>query len=387
MSRSPTVVQYWAGCPRSANAKWRRFLAIVQRCRAEGWRSCLIWSQMPEDSALVAPFREASCDIVLQPRSRGNFDRASAWRTYRLLRRLQCDVFHCYNDHTSPLIGAALARVPVRVWSKLAMSPFYERGIQPTGLHRLAVSSRLSCSLATRVLARSEAVKQELIAEGARPENIQITSVDVDVSLYQGDSTSDLRNELGLSPSNVIITAVGHAVPVKGWDVLLNSFRYIHRAHPEARLLLVGQIPSANEHMFAESLREKANQSDLADCVRFLGRRDDIPAIMLGSDIFVMPSRSEGQPGALAEALAAGLPCVATRAGGIPELIEDGSNGLLVDREDEDALAKAVVTLIDDKELQQDLSVQARLSAAHFDIGPSTERLMRVYMDLMVGNG
>ena len=195
MSRPVTVVQYWAGSPKSPNSKWQRFLAIIQRCREQGWRNYLVWSRMPENPALSEPIKKAGCEIILQPRSRRNFDVGSVWRTYKLLRRLKCDVFHCYNDHTSPLIGAALAGVPVRIWSKLAMSPYYEKNIGPKGLQRLALSSRVSCALSIRVLARSKAVRQELLADGAAPDKILITPVDVDTLLYGNISASDLRSD------------------------------------------------------------------------------------------------------------------------------------------------------------------------------------------------
>jgi len=149
MSRPITVVQYWAGCPKSPNSKWQRFLAIIQRCQEQGWRNYLVWSGMPENPALVEPFKEAGCEIILQPRSRRNFDFGSVWRTYRLLRSLKCDVFHCHNDHTSPLIGAA--------------SPYYEKGVSPKSLHRLMPSTRVSCICAHRILAISDEVGRELI--------------------------------------------------------------------------------------------------------------------------------------------------------------------------------------------------------------------------------
>ena len=360
MTKPITVVQYWAGCPRSANSKWRRFLAIVQRCQEQGWRNYLIWSTLPENPALVEPFREVGCEIILQSRSRGNFDLTGIWRTYTMLRRLKCDVFHCYNDHTSPLIGAVMARVPVRVWSKLAMSSYYERGVEAKGLHRLALSSKISCALSTRVLARSEAVKQELIAEGAMPDKISVSPVDVDVSLYADVSALDLKEELGYAESCLIVTSVGHAVPVKGWDILISSFSNIVRRYPDARLLLVGDIPSGNETAFAESLRARVRQNGLDDKVRFLGHRDDIPRILAMSDVFVLPSRSEGQPGALLEAMATGLPCVGTRVGGIPELIENDYDGLLVGRDNADDLTFAITKLLADRALRETLGRRAR---------------------------
>jgi len=383
MSRPVTVVQYWSGCPKSPNSKWQRFLAIIQRCQQQGWRNYLVWSRMPENPALVEPFREAGCEIILQPRSRRNFDVGSVWRAYKLLRHLKCDVFHCYNDHTSPLIGAALARVSVRIWSKLAMSSYYEKGTRPRGLHRLMPSTRVSCTLSTRVLARSNAVREELIADGATPSKILITPVDVDTLLYGNSSELDLRSQLGYSKSDLIIASIGHAVPVKGWDLLLSSFERIVREQPEARLLFVGSIPSGNKVAFAKSLQDQVKQNGLSDRVCFLGHRGDIARILAISDIFVLPSRSEGQPGALVEAMASGLPCVATKVGGVPEVITDRNDGLLVDREDVGGLTCAITNLLENKNIRTELSERSKETAKRFDITRSTERLFGFYLDLI----
>lgn len=382
MTRPVTAVQYWAGCPKAPNSKWQRFLAIIRKCREQGWQNCLVWSKMPENTALVEPFREAGCKVILQPRSRRNFDIGSVWRTYKLMRRLNCGIFHCYNDHTSPLIGAALAGVPVRIWSKLAMSPYYEKNIRPKGLRRLALSSRLSCALSTRVLVRSKAVRQELIADGAVPCKISITPVDVDITLYGDASELDMRAEMGYSKSDLIITTVGHAVPVKGWDILLSSFEDIAREKPEARLLFAGSINSSHETTFAKSLQDRVRQNGLSDRVCFLGQRDDIARILAISDVFVLPSRSEGQPGALVEAMASGLPCVGTRVGGVPEVITDGHDGFLVGWEDVGAMTQAITRLLENKNLSKSLGENAKETARRFDISVSTEKLFKLYMDL-----
>jgi len=337
---------------------------------------------MPSNSVLVEPFREAGCEIIIQPRSRGNFDLLSIWRNFKLLRRLRCDIFHCHNDHTSPLISAALASVPVRVWSKLAMSSYYEKGIRPKGLHRLALSSRVSCTLSTRVLARSNAVREELIADGATPGKISITPVDVDIALYGNISEPDFRSKIGFSKSDLIITSVGHAVPVKGWDLLLSSFEDIAQENPEAILLFVGSIPSSNEIIFSKSLQDRVNLNGLSDKVFFLGHRDDIPRILAISDVFVLPSRSEGQPGALVEAMASSLPCVGTKVGGVPEVITDGHDGLLVNREDVGAMTQAITRLLENNNLRKSLGETAKETAKSFDITVSTERLFNVYMKL-----
>jgi glycosyltransferase involved in cell wall biosynthesis len=122
----------------------------------------------------------------------------------------------------------------------------------------------------------------------------------------------------------------------------------------------------------------------LNDKVRFLGHRDDIPCILAITDVFVLPSRSEGQPGALVEAMASGLPCVGTRVGGVPEVITDGHDGLLVGGGDVGAMTQAIAKLLENRNLRKILGDNAKETAKRFDITASTKKLFKVYMDLFL---
>ena len=376
MSRPITVVQYWAGCPKSPNSKWQRFLAIIQRCQEQGWRNYLVWSRMPENLALVGPFRKAGCEIILQPRSRRNFDVASIWLTYKLLRRLKCDIFHCYNDHTSPLIGAALAGVPVRIWSKLAMSPYYEKGVSPRGLHRLMPGIRVTCFCAHRIIAISEKVRQELIESGGPSKQIDTVYVPVDYHRFANAAKGNIRQELCFDQSHIIITSVGHAVPVKGWDVTIKAFVQVHKQIPNARMILVGDRTSLE---YYNQLTGLVKQYEMEENIKFTGKRDDIPEILKASDIFILPSRSEGLSLALIEAMAAGLPCVAARVGGIPEVINHRENGLLFERESVEELTGHLVRLIEDRSLRTKIASQASNRATAFSIQAYVDKVFECY--------
>jgi len=383
MSQAITLVQYWGGCPQTPNSKWQRFLHLLRTCAARGWRTYLVWSRMPQDRALSRPFLHFGCEIVFQPQARGQFDPACIWRTYRLLRRVHCDVFHCHNTHTSPLIAAALAGVPVRIWSKLAMSPYYERGESRRGLHRLQLSNRVSVALAHRVLCISHAVLEELVHDGVRSGKLVVAPAPVDVGVYALASGDGVRAELGFDDADVLITTVGQAVPVKGWDVLIRAFAAVLKAAPQARLLLVGSTEAACETEFATGLRKLVEELALGARVRFLGQRKDIPRILAASDVFAFPSRSEGQGLALTEALACGLPCVASRAGGIVDLIQDHVNGLLVDPESPAALAQSLITVIRDPELRARLKSVARDSVCQLDLKAATALQVEFYQALL----
>lgn len=380
------VVHHWAGCPKSANSKWQRFLAVVQRCHQEGWRNCLVLSRMPDDSALVEPFTDAGCEIVLQPRSRGNFDAASIWRTWRLLHRLKCDVFHCHNDHTSPLIGAALARVPVRIWSKLSMSSHYETGEAPSGLQGLCLSNRISSRCSHRILALTEAVRKEFISQGGSARKTIVVPGPVDVERFAGASGDGLREKLGLTDSDMVLTAVGHAVPVKGWDILVRAFAQLAVDRSNLHLLLVGSTNTPEEAAFAEGLRCMARKAGCADRVHLLSHRHDIPEILKASDIFVFPSRSDGQGLALVEAMAAGLPCAAAKVGGIPDVVTDGEDGLLFERENAQDLTSQLLRVIGNEPLRMRLSLQASRRAEAFSLKAYVDTVFTCYRSSLNGS-
>jgi len=383
MSRPITIVHYWAGCPKSQNSKWQRFLATIQRCHEQGWMNYLVWSRMPENPALVEPFREAGCEIIIQRRSRGNLDFTSAWRTYKLLRRLNCDIFHCHNDHTSPLIGAALAGIPVRIWSKLAMSPYYEERVSAKGLHRLMVSTRASCLCAHRILAISDRVGRELIDTAGFGKKIDTVYVPVDYHRFANAAKGNIRQELGFDQSHVIITSVGRAIPVKGWDIAVRAFAKVHDVILNARLVFIGSTTSSEETRFFQQLTDLIKHYKLSKYVYFLGHRDDIPKILKASDVFILPSRSEGLCLALIEAMAARLPCVAARVGGVPEVIHHKENGLLFERESVEELADHMERLIEDRSLRTKIATQATERARTFNTQIYVDKIFECYRSLL----
>lgn len=380
MNKSLSIVHFWAGCPKSPNSKWQRFLEVVKRCNKEGWKNYLILSKMPENPALYEPFVKQGCEIILQKRSKGNFDPGSIWRTYKLLRCLKCDVFHCHNDHTSPLIGAALAGVPVRIWSKLAMSSDYETNSNPKGMRRLMPSTRISCLLAHRILAISNGVGRELIDTVGFDKKIEIVYVPVDFQRFANASKGNIRKEMGFSESDIVITSVAHAVPVKGWDIAIKAFAQVSRKISNARMLLVGDKTSLD---YFNQLEELIKQYKLQDTVKFTGKRDDIPEILKASDIFILPSRSDGLCCALIEASSSGLPCIASNVGGLPEVISHNENGLLFEREDSHELAKLIIKLIEDTTFSDKLAQKALINAKDFNLELYVEKIINTYRSFL----
>lgn len=163
-----------------------------------------------------------------------------------------------------------------------------------------------------------------------------------------------LRRGLGLDDAHVVILSVGRLVPQKGYDCALDLFESLNRWHPDTRLLIAGDGPER------PGLAARIRDRKLESKATLLGSRADVPDLLAAADIYLSTSRHEGMSNSIMEAMAAGLPIVATGVGGTPELIEDGQSGwLFPPREVEQALAR-LSALVTDQALRARLGAGAR---------------------------
>jgi glycosyltransferase involved in cell wall biosynthesis len=378
----PTLVRYWASFLKSER-HGVRIAAYFARTAAEGWRQILVCEREPDDPAWAQPLRSLGVQITYLPRARGNFDPRCIARTFDLCRRERPDVFHCDNTHTSPLIGAWLAGVKVRLWTKHAMEPAFESGGPPRLRDRLAMSLRLSTFLATRTLPISQAMQQELIDKGIPASRLHLLQLPVETNTAPSPRAA-ARARFGYVPDDLVILAIGRSARVKGWDVLLRAFAAVHAANPRARLLLVGGTDNPDERELHEELRRFIDQRDLGPFVTFTGRLANISDPLGAADLFVLPSRSEGYSLALVEALRAGLPSIASSSvAGALELIVDGHNGLIFPREDDAALARIILDVTADSALMRALASTAPRDVGAPTLDEHSEALYRLYGSLL----
>jgi glycosyltransferase involved in cell wall biosynthesis len=327
-------------------------------------------------------------DVEYLDRPRGRFSLRAIHQAYALCRRVGCDVFQCDNIHTSPLIGAFLARVPVRVWFKRSMEPAYEECRSRTLRDRIAISVRVSSALATRVATVSGAVRDELVHMGISADKIVVINNVVPRPSWPLPDRSRARAEAGYGKDDIVFCTVGHAVPVKGWDVLVDAFGELARERADVRLQLAGSTNAPHELACYEALRRRVADSGLMDLVRFTGHSTDVPGFLAAADVFVLPSRSEGNSNALNEAFAAGLPCISTRVGNAENLIREGISGLTVEREDARALATAMRRLAEDAALRRRLADGTRLPVdSPSSITAYNQEVLRLYESLLQSSG
>ncbi|MBM4049072.1 MAG: glycosyltransferase family 4 protein [Planctomycetes bacterium] len=262
-------------------------------------------------------------------------------RLARWLRRLKPDAVHMHNE-TALFYGtlsSMLARVPVRLYT------------EHDGRFPRSLPARWANRFLVRHLTQAVAVSEAVRRLWCESDGIPIERVRV---IPNGVPDTGARPHFGLlRGEHWLIGFVGRLSTEKGVDVLIEAFALVRQHLPQARLILAGDGPER------AALCKRASDMNLRDSVDFLGERDDVPAILAGLSVFVLPSRSEGLPMALLEAMAAGLPIVATAVGGVPEAIRDNDNGLLVCPNAPREMAAAIVGLAQDEALRERIGGQA----------------------------
>ena len=191
-------------------------------------------------------------------------------------------------------------------------------------------------------------------------------------------SLDQIKLELGLKSHNIVITTVAVLREQKGIQYMFKALPEILRHIPNLTYLVVG------DGKYATSLQDLVAELHINNHVIFAGHRTDIPDILALSDLFVLPSLGDALPTVLIEALAAETPVIATQVGGIPEIIEDGSNGLLVPSSDSKSLAEACLKILKDRELSHRLTANGLETAKHrFDVKVQVGQLENLYTELI----
>lgn len=297
-------------------------------------------------------------------------------------RRRRYHVMHChlmFSPMTIGLLAQGLLRKP------LVINPHRSGAIGDVGMLRLSrpITGSLRL-LAARQWGRafvsiSRAITDELRGIGVAPARIWSIPNGVDSAHFSPAdpaSRSQARRMSGL-PDLPLVVFVGGLVPEKGLDTLLAAWSLLAQELPQARLVLVGR---GELHV---TLLAQAQQLGIADRVIFAGSTDKVVAYLHAADAFVLPSYAEGLPIALLEAMACGLPCVATNIDGSKQLIADGVSGRLVPAGDPIALAAALIAALTVPEAQHWGRQARRQILAHYTLPAITEQYITLYRSLV----
>jgi glycosyltransferase involved in cell wall biosynthesis len=211
-----------------------------------------------------------------------------------------------------------------------------------------------------RLIAVSRSIERKIAREGRRGAPVELIPNGVDLERYETQAPSrTLHEEFGLPAGVPLVGVVARLEPEKGHPTLLDAWPLVLRESPEARLLIVGE-GGRREALEEQAARLGLLGLGLHSSVVFTGPRDDVPAIVASLDVALLPSYREAQGVSLLEAMALAKPIVASRVGGVPEFVEDGVTGLLVEPRDPEALAGAIVRILRDHALAEALGRNGR---------------------------
>jgi glycosyltransferase involved in cell wall biosynthesis len=274
--------------------------------------------------------------------SRGEVDLSAAWRLSRVIRRLTPDVVHAHDAHAT-----AMAALAVPMAGSAARAP------------ALIVSRRVDFHLARNSLSRwkhrqvdcfiaaSEAIRKMLVADGVRPNRTVTVHEGIDIDLVRAAPPVNVHEICFLPHHAPLVGNVAALVPHKGQRHLIEAARLVVREMPDARFFILG------EGELRESLERQVHEYHLEKHVVFAGFRTDVLGCIKGFDLFAMSSVTEGLGTSLLDAMACSRAIVATRVGGIPEIVDNGRSGVLVEPRDHAAMAREILRLLRDDELRR----------------------------------
>ena len=320
-------------------------------------------------SLLVDRASERGLDVRQRPIN-GEFDPLAASWLARLIRDERPDVLHYHTSHAVTLgtMARLARRGPVSVATRRTSFP-----TRRNPFFRLKFTYRLD-----HVIAVSGSIRDDLLAAGLDRDRVSVIHSGIDLTRFRNlGRGKPFRRELALEPDAILLGCVGALAPQKGHMHLLQVMAGLDEPFRPVHLALVG------DGELQEQLLDEARNLGIGDRVHLVGFREDIPAVTAAFDVAVLPSvAGEGSPAVVKEAMAAGVPIIATDIGGVSEILQDGEQGLLIPPADERALAAALSEMLQDAPRRRALGDAGRARAEEFSMEWMIERTESVYRDL-----
>ena len=297
------------------------------------------------------------------------------WRLRRLLHQLDATLVHTHVSHRVDLQTAGVlkrAKLPL-VWTVHGL--YVPNAEQRDEWKRAVALTRRSPA---RITADSGPVRRNLVDRGlAQLDEVQVVHAGADVRRFSVTAARDprWRQRLDIPADALVYGTSGRLVDAKAHDVLVDAWKLLLQAVPNAHLVIAGSGP------LQTALDAQITRNDLRGRVHLLGFQADIPSLLRELDVFVLSSRTEGFPLALIEALAAGLPCVATSVGGVDEMLGP-TGGEIVAPDDAEALASAMARMAD-RTVRTRYASGSRTIANHFSYAACASEFSAIYRTLL----
>ena len=322
-------------------------------------------------SALAGRCREAGLP-VFELAMRSDADLPAAIRLARFLRSEPCDILHAQTARAHSI--GLLARF-LGVRAKLVVSRRIDFPVRRDPFNQWKYRSRR----VDRFIAVAENIREILLAAGVEPRRVTVinSSIDLERFTWVGDHRAEVRRELGIPQSAPVIGNVAALAWHKGQKDLIAAMPRVLSVAPDTRLVIVGEGDQR------ETLVRLVRDLNLQDRVVFTGMRHDVPRLLTTFDLFCMPSYLEGLCNSVLEAFAMKLPVVATRAGGLPEIVRHQQTGLLTPPHEPGLLGDAIVRVISNRALATEMAEAGhRLVHERFGVDRMVELTAALYASL-----
>lgn len=308
-------------------------------------------------------------------------DLAAFLRLYFLFRRQKFDIVHTHTAKAGALARTAafLAGTPVIVHT-LHGHNFYGY-FGPVSSRIVTIIERWLGYLTDKIIALTELERKDLISfKAAGSEKIRLIYQGLEMEGYAGLNIDKhrVRHSLGIKPDEKVVGMIGRLEPVKGPEYFIKAAKSVAEVFPRVKFILVG------EGSLREKLEKQMKSLGLEEKFIFTGWREDIPEILSILDLLVLPSLNEGVGMVLIEAQGLGVPIVASRVGGIPEIVRDNQTGILVSAGDADSFAGAIKSLLADENRRSAMSQEAiKWIKGKFKARDMIEEISKLYQELL----
>jgi L-malate glycosyltransferase len=344
-------------------------LGLAQALRDEGFDPIAI--AVRSGGPLEERFAKAQIETCVSGRTGFPcIDLPGIKRLANILKEKRVQVLHCHNRlaHIYGAFAAKIAGVPVVVCTR-------HSALTDGRPQKAHVLERIAKHLTDHFIAVSENVRQ-LAAELGR------IAGERSCVIHNGIDTSRFTPATSATKGPPTLICVARLDPVKSHGLLLRSVASLRSNGIELGLKIVGDGPTR------QNIEEQIAELHLQDCVETLGARSDVAELLAAADIFVLPSKSEGLPMTIIEAMACGLPVVASDVGGVSELVRPNLSGFLVQAENENAMTEALEKIVTDRDLRQRMGTAGRdIATAQFDIRVIARLHAELFRDLMQQKG
>jgi L-malate glycosyltransferase len=306
-----------------------------------------------------------------EQKMRGEIDVLAAYKISRFCRKEKIDIIQAHSAHA---LGIALLTKYFYTSPKLIGVRRVDFPINKNFLSQLKYNS---CKI-DKIVCISDFIKKVLIADGIKVEKLVTIRSGTDINKYDHIiPESNFKEAIGISSNQFILGTVAAFSGHKDYPNLLNAFSNVRSKITNIKLCLVGDGP------LKQNAKDLAKHLEIDKDIIFTGFVNNVGEYLKTFDIFVLASKKEGLGTSLIDALSVGLPIIATNTGGIPELITNEKNGILVEARNHNKLADAIVSLVNDSQKRDKLSVVAKQSSKDFSIEETVKQNIEEYNNLL----